>query len=249
MRVKCKSCGAAIPAADVNIDRMVAKCAQCDAVFGISSFIRDGQGETRVRAEVPLPKGMEILRGDEPPEARPVGYREGAATRPTLSLVRRWFKPLQHIFTFLFSLIWCSFLVFWYTMAAAGQAPLLFFLFPLIHVAVGIFLFYTSLAGFLNKTYIEVDGERIRVRHAPLPWIGGKELPSQNVRQLYCTSRTRRTKNGGSSTTYNVQVALHSGRPVDLLTKLGDLDQALFIEQEIERALGIEDEPMPGEVK
>ena len=39
MRVSCKSCGAAIPAANLNLDRMVAKCGACHAVF---AFAVDG---------------------------------------------------------------------------------------------------------------------------------------------------------------------------------------------------------------
>ena len=39
MRVSCKSCGAAVPAANLNLDRMVAKCGACHAVF---AFAVDG---------------------------------------------------------------------------------------------------------------------------------------------------------------------------------------------------------------
>ena len=47
---------------------------------------------------------------------------------------------------------------------------------------------------------------------------------------------------------YELHVALADGSSMPLLKKLPELNQALFIEQQIESALGIDDVGMPGEV-
>ena len=39
MKLFCPDCGGPIPAADVNLDRMAAKCGRCDAVFGFADVV------------------------------------------------------------------------------------------------------------------------------------------------------------------------------------------------------------------
>jgi hypothetical protein len=115
-------------------------------------------------------------------------------------------------------------------------------------LAVGVGLTYFTLAGFLNQTTIEVDTFRLSIRHGPLPWFGNCTLPAAEIGQLYCQERTRRQNNGGSSTTYSVSAVTKGGRQVKLVSTLEDQDQALFIEQQIEQYLGIEDRPVGGEL-
>ena len=59
MQLHCPYCGHAIPAADVNLDRMVAKCASCSAVFGFEDQVDAAPAAPRKLA-VPLPKGIAV---------------------------------------------------------------------------------------------------------------------------------------------------------------------------------------------
>ena len=170
-----------------------------------------------------------------------------------LEIRRRWFS-LVNIFTAVFAVFWCGFLVVWYTMLgsfSSGDNPgggflLIFYLFPLIHVAVGVWLLYSSLCGFLNKTLIRADWENLSIRHYPLPWAGNKVIPKQEVKQLYVKRRESRGR-GGTSVTYEVRLLTQSGSDIKLLTGLPNEEQARFIEQEVERYLQIENIPVRGE--
>ena len=80
MKIACKSCGARVPADDVNIDNMLAKCRQCDAVFDISNQVHgreqqpsaplmDAPSMHRRRPQVPLPPGIQVTRSGQAPGA------------------------------------------------------------------------------------------------------------------------------------------------------------------------------------
>jgi hypothetical protein len=147
---------------------------------------------------------------------------------------------------------WCGFLFMWYSMAFAfgsafGREFAFVTLFPLIHVAVGVGITYTALAGWINRTRITVDQGRISVRHGPLPWLGNKDLDGSNVKQLYSKEKVSRGRNS-STTTYEVHALTASGKNEKLLSGLETSEQALYIEQEIERYFRIEDAPVRGQI-
>lgn len=101
----------------------------------------------------------------------------------------------------------------------------------------GIFV-YCVLAGLLNASYIEIHPERLAARHGPLPWPGGLGLPAAEVIQLYCKRYTHHGKRTHHHH-YEVRVQLKDGADRKLLGGLQTAEQALYIEQEIERRLGL----------
>ncbi len=227
MKLLCPSCGAQIRADDMNLDRMVAKCRDCHAVF---DFVPEGRAaSSRQRAAVTMPKSIRI-----------------DAMGPELTLSRRWFSA-KFVFLIVFCAFWNLFLVFWYTMAFATDAPLLFKLFPLIHVSVGVGLTYFTACGLLNTTRVVVSGENLVVRHGPLPWPGARDVPTRDLAQLFTVEKVTQTKNG-QSREYRVDARLRGGGDVKIVSGLPDVEQALFIEQQLEMHLGIRDEPVAGEV-
>ena len=154
---------------------------------------------------------------------------------------------LLNLFLGVFALGWNGFLVFFFSMAAKGGAPSVFYLFPLIHVAVGLGIGYAALAGFVNSTTVRIGKGVLRIRHGPLPWLGNRDLRGAEIDQLYCASKTSSSKNG-TSTTYDVRAVLRSGKTLHLLRGLTEVEQALYVEQRVERALGIKHLPEAGEV-
>jgi hypothetical protein len=120
--------------------------------------------------------------------------------------------------------------------------------FPLIHLAVGVLLTYTVLAMYLNRTVLEISEGRLTVRHGPLPWPGNRALDVSEVEQLYCQEKVSRNRQGAASSTYTVSALLKGGRRVPLLDSLPRRDDALFVEQLVEKYLGIDDRPVGGEL-
>ncbi len=169
MQICCKSCDRIIPAADVNIERAIAKCSDCDAVFSFADQL--DQRSAIERGEVVLPRSMDLQSG-----------------RGGLRISRRWFGP-QVIFLAFFCLFWDGFLVFWYAMALAGPGPevdaggppLMMLVFPLLHVGVGVGLTYYVIAAFLNRTIVRVEAGTLSVTHGPVPWQVNKSLHARLV--------------------------------------------------------------------
>jgi len=168
-----------------------------------------------------------------------------------LHIVRKWFG-FKFVLLTLVVIAWDAFLINWYASAFASPFQdafdLMFVLFPLVHVAVGIGLTYYTLAGYLNRTFIDVDFNSITIRHAPIPFLGNKKIPSKTIRQLYCK---RDDFPGGHRTNraFAVHAITSERRNIKLLSGLDTSEQALFIEQEIEKFLNIEDKPVKGEIR
>lgn len=162
----------------------------------------------------------------------------------SLEITVRWFKWAA-IFLVFFCIAWDSFLFFWY--ANTGM-PFIFYLFPIVHVAVGVGLTYYTIALFINKTHLSIDPTQIRIQHSPLPWIGGKTIDATEITQLYVREQTRHNK-GSVSYSYELRAKLKNGRSTVLVgsTILSNPDDAQFLEEKIEHFLKIKDEPVKGE--
>jgi hypothetical protein len=236
MQLSCEVCHAPLRPEDVRLDIAVAKCHSCNAVYDLSGRKARGlpassQARPKLtRAKAPLPSKFKV-------------EDDGGATRITW----RWFNPLQHIFMLFFCIAWDGFLVMWYGIAFAAGGPLIMKIFPLVHVAVGVGLTYSTITGFLNRTTVEVSRTRLTIRHGPLPWVGNRDVPGRQFTQLY-GEETAKTNKGSTTYTYDLIALDREGRKIKLLSGLTEKDQVLYLEQTLERRLGIEDEPVAGEV-
>ena len=158
----------------------------------------------------------------------------------------RWFSP-AFVFVALFAFLWDIFLVFWYSIAAAQDAPLMMMLFPIAHILVGIGITYLALAGFFNKTFILIAQGTLTIRHAPFPWFGNKALLAADITQLYSRERVVRSRNG-TMLKYQLNAITRENKTIELLSNLTTPAQVRFLEQSIEAHLGIKDVPIEGEM-
>ena len=233
MQLRCKNCGRDISAEDVNIERLFAKCRSCNAVFRFAEDMgdRDAAAPTPlgIRPRVPLPRGIAA-------EDRGRG----------LLLTRRWFNA-RVIFLVLFCVVWDGFLFTWFIAASKEGALPIMALFPIIHVIVGAGITYFTAASIVNTSFIEVERGTVSIRHGPLPWFGNRTIRSADLEQLYTEQRYHRTKHGGYYT-YDLRAVTRGGGRIKLLSGLVDPAQALYLEQEIERCLKIEDRHVVGEM-
>lgn len=262
MRLNCPACQAAIPPAEINLPTSTAKCA-CGEVFrftpppaprppaGFASQAAPPIAPTPsggpVPPAMPVHPGMTHDAWGKMPVQMPAGF-DVRQRGDGVVVTRRWFS-LKYVVLVLFCLFWDGFLFHWYSRGIGSGAPLIFLLFPLIHVAVGVALTYTTIAGFVNKTDIALTGGRLSVRHYPLWWPGAKTIAATSIAQLYCEEREHRTRRGNTTLTYSVHAILHGGSRIPIITDMEQPNHAAFIEQELERALGIQDRPVAGEMR
>ncbi len=232
MKLYCKECGSLIPADDMNIATMTAKCGKCNSVFSFSDKIggeSSFEDKSARRASVPLPKGI-------------VAEEQNGKLHISL----KWFRWTNLFLTF-FTIFWDCFTIVWFGISISNGA---YFMLPFgsLHAAVGLFLTYTVLANHINKTSITVDRENVSVKIGPLPWPGNHLIKSSDVTQLYSKSVITRNRNSESEH-FEVHAVLKNRTHLCLAKTLEEMEQAFYIEQKIEDFLKIEDEPVRGEIK
>jgi hypothetical protein len=230
MIIKCQHCGKSIAAENINIQSAIAKCGGCGAVFGFADKVPGSASAGAMKRTVEMPRGYKL---------------ENAGA--DLVITRRWLS-WKYLALLGFCVFWDGFLIVWYFIAFTKGGPLVMKLFPVIHVGVGVFLTYTTLAGFLNSTKITVNTAEIGVSHYPLPWPGNRVVQRTEIEQLFCEEKLNRSRNGASYA-YNLSAVLAGGRRLKLVAGLDTPENALFLEQKIEGFLGIADRPVAGEMR
>lgn len=232
--LQCPSCASPLQARDVDLGRRVVKCAHCGVLMTLPEPAMDAAGSSaetgwRPRSEVPLPASIRVKQAAD-----------------AVIIRRRWFSA-PAILLAVFCVFWDGFLVFWYGMAFHSGAPLVAKLFPLIHVSVGVGLTYFCLASLFNSTLIRLTWKEMSIRHGPVPWPGNQAIPRAEIDQLYCVRKERRGKYG-PVITFEVWLKTSTAVTRKLLGAGLTEQQALALEQQIERALGIPDRAVPGEI-
>lgn len=236
MQVICPRCSQPIPTEDVNVARVVAKCRACGAVFNFEDQLSlpKPTGLSPIR-RVALPPGVELSVKERSPGDP---YRAGASSAGELTLSWRWFTT-GAIGELFFITVWFGFLGFWYKTAFDGRAPWIFFVFPLIHVGVGLVVLHRVVAAFFNRTTVRIAEGRLTIHHAPIPTFSNRDIPLHELRQLFTVTK----KGSKGDPTYEVHATTTVGPTVKLVTGLKDMQQAAFLEATIEDHLGIEDDP------
>ena len=238
MQVQCPNCGTMLRSDDMNLATMAAKCRRCDSLLDLKPLLSTAGAD-----------GHRTPAAERPIIPTPPGFRI-AETQLGLRIVRRWFASGLFM-SALFCIAWDSFLVFWYYMAFTQPGPgpwnWIMIIFPVGHVAVGIGVTYSTLAGFVNDTRISVEDGQLTVRHGPLPWPGNRSFQTVDIDQLFTEQNTHRAK-GGQTFTYRLCAVMKDGRKEVVLSGSDEIDHILFLEQRLEAELGIKDRPVAGEV-
>jgi hypothetical protein len=216
----CIHCQAVIDPATVDMERELATCGRCGRLMDLRN-----------------------LRAAAAPVARPSGPRN----RPTLELPmgmsvetgagvvirRRWLRRKHWFLLVLFGPPAAYVAYLWATVGAS------------VWLVIGTLFVvswnYNLVVMFVNSTVLSVDANRVLVRHGPLPSLFGRSttIERSDITQLYSA------KYGAL---YAVEAKLKSGKTQRLVAPLVAPEQALFIEQQVERALGLKDVAVAGEL-
>lgn len=219
----CKQCNTKLPTEHTDQAQHTVTCPECNAVLPLESSTEAKVVSSPRWSTMQMPKGVAVESSED-----------------ELIIRRRWIAP-YHIFLGIVALVWNYIALS--ILFTSGYWLAVF----VPHVWVGFGLAYYSLSRILNSTVISVDSNRLKIRHGPIPAWGNKTLDPIILRQLYSKERKHRHKNSVSYS-YEVHMFTWDGRNQILLKKLDTPEQALFIEQEIERFLHIKDEPVAGEL-
>ena len=116
----------------------------------------------------------------------------------------------------------------------------------LLVAALTLLMVYSNIAHVTNTTTVRLGREMLTVRHGPLPWSGNVDLPTPEIRQLFCEETIRRLGRRIPVPSYGLYAVMADGRKVKVLSLLDFPDVPLYLEQRLERRLRIENEPVQG---
>jgi len=121
-----------------------------------------------------------------------------------------------------------------------------------VHIGVGVWLLLSQLSKFINSTFITVDEHYLTIDHRPIssPWFPNQKIPVKDISQVFVKKKNSGSVNGVPTFGYSV-IAIEKKwkREIPLIEGMKNPDKALFIEQEIEYFLGIEDRKVAGEIR
>jgi len=234
LELSCQECGQPIANSDININSTLAKCSNCGTVH----FIEDKDfflGDRHGRPEMMIPEGTEVLHLPSSLDIRIRKYH--ASSKSGLA-----FKSI-------FTLMWNVILfVFVGSMIASGVGAGV--LFVGAHLAVGVVMLVNLLETVINYTDVVVDDHNLEISSKPISgfWNRPKVIPKRDIEQIYVSRYVSSKVNGQPNYAYGLYAILRNGKKLELIKGMNKQTQ-LYIEQELERYLGIEDRTVRGAIK
>lgn len=238
-KLSCPECQSAITPDQININMLLAKCNTCGTVFSFEDRATTALEAVPARPSLPVKD-----RGDIP---MPPGIK-AQALLSELNIEIRWRNRVHGFLTF-FTVIWNIFVIPFAIFAImSGEFQMLLFL--SLHLLVGVGLLYTLIANLVNTTTIQVTNQQLFIEHAPLPipFRGNREANARDIRQLYVEEYVASRTNGRPDFRYALHARFHSGKRLQLMKGLKNPEEGLYIEQQIERFLDIQDAPEAKEI-
>lgn len=216
-KINCPSCNAKTPAENINITDKIAKCMSCDVVFPIQETIEGFLKKKNTKQEVIRPEGVEIFKYEDELDL---------SINQPLTLV----DALPFIFIPLLPII---ITLAYYTKEISIYGPLIAWAISMIPII-------NIINRHRHKIHINVDDQYLDVQWRPNKLIRNKRYAIDEIDQIY-------TKGGsGTNIVYMITNGIEGQKHVRLLW-VDSLSKARFIEQEIERHLGIKDREIPEE--
>ena len=230
MDYRCPRCSSPIAAARVDAARHIATCAACGNLVDLASQV-DAPAASRG-----APAGASSAAAPPPKQRPPVQLPAGMSMTPIaqgLVLTRRWLRG-KH-FVMLAVLMPLTVALAWQWQSRGFEVWMGFAAFFLMSWD------FMLVSMFVNTTTITVREREIDVRHGPLPSLFHRpqRVAVAEVEQLFAAP---------FGALFEVGVVLRDKTRLPLVRPVASEEQALFVEQQIERRLGLTDVHIAGEL-
>lgn len=227
MRFKCLNCGQTISDTDTDARTSVTKCPGCGKLFLKKDLLQS------------MPAAFLMPEVDKP------GRFSVKLECDDTVISFRWFSFDTVILLFFclivdyFAVFVCSNLFKTFPLMLKNATPLPFMVFAgmigLFPAVIGTVLTYYIAAGFVNRTFIRLSRGGLTIRSGPLPWHGDRAFLKSDLDRLSCEEK--RTRKGGRY--YQVLAVMRDGSDVTLPLRFYAQEEALFIEQQAAKVLGL----------
>lgn len=196
MQIKCPQCGALIPAENINIQEMLAKCSECHHVF---AFNRSAIARKSAPRKLKPPKRMFLQERDAGLE---LSYSR------VFGPAQKFGGIMSLFFLVVYSVIFIG--------GSRGGAPPLF----LLVVGLAILLFiYLEAVVLSTITRFYVDDDELTISRGPLPF-PFREDKTLDVRDIVRIFQNRAIETGFFYPTHNLYAELRDGERVLLVPSL-----------------------------
>ncbi|MBX2874704.1 MAG: hypothetical protein KTR30_21455 [Saprospiraceae bacterium] len=221
-KIGCPNCGSDVPASDLNINDKIAKCGNCNVVFSFQKEVRELEVAEQVasKPEIIRPEGIDIFHFEEEMDI-------------TMD------QPISVPEVLLGSLVPFIGLLFILAYFASDKE------FPLWLALMGGVASFLSILNLVNrsnhKIFINIDDRFLSIKRRPKKFIQDQQYNISEIDQLYLRVI------GGYHHIYMLVNGPGGQKHVKLVSNLQSTSKARFLEQEIERKLGIKDRRVPEE--
>jgi hypothetical protein len=250
--LSCDTCGRLILAEDVNLQNMVAKCRNCNAVFSFAPAQADLSKSSIMETVQAMMKEANREEGSilqRPKDGRKIEMPKGVITERDFGELRfiiPWRNTRRWGFFLLFTIVWNAILTP-IVLVGIATGEWMVLLFTSIHIIIGVsFLMYT-LGLMFNKTNIVVTSQGIDITNGPIPipFNPNRFMAVRDIEQLFVEEYVPSKTNGRPDYTYAVTALTTSAERQRLVGGFSQSGHALYLEQEIETFLGIENRAVP----
>ncbi|HPF39232.1 MAG TPA: hypothetical protein P5081_10415 [Phycisphaerae bacterium] len=213
---------------------MSARCSICSVSIGLGELL--DKDATRARASEPIEDGREA---PETPKRIRRWVSDGE-----LKIVFRWYHLVFWWFI-IGGLVWNGFTIH-ILVSAAHRGTLPFtILSTCAHSTAGVFIMVFAILGLVNRTEVDINGERISVRVGPIRLRKRIRVNVHDIRQLYC--RRKEGTIGSLIGAFELVAIREDNSPVCLVDCFAEAEELRCIERAIERHLGLPDRRVEGE--
>lgn len=235
MHLNCPDCNHSFQTEDKAVVVTVIKCKSCNNIFEYTDQLK--------AAGLPIPykkkSGIIISKGIEMNQLK-----------EEMEIKIDW-NEVTSSFSIWFGIYWNLFLLFVTYLLVTGDSDvkLFFALFLIPFYLVGIKFIYRILVYLYNTTFITVNKEMINVEHTPINFYLFKDhhLMTHAIEQLFVRKEQIGEKGNEHVYAWCVDVEMKDGEMITLMKDLKEEKYAFYIEQEIEKYLGIKDRSVPND--
>lgn len=218
-KVCCPSCEKDITADHLNIQDKIGKCIDCNVVFPFDDQLKGfNHGSQKLKQEILRPEGIELF-----------SYKD------ELELSFRASASVMDIFVFIFG--------FMHVFPLLGVGLEKGLAVPIIMAAaLSLFLLLYLIMRWTQKKYVTINERHVIIESKPKFLSRFKSFDTRDINQIY----VYKNPNGSY---WELKMILDEGKGQKhiKLTTLNSASKAKFLEQEIERHLGIQDVEVPEE--
>ncbi len=224
-KIFCPSCATEVPATNLNINDKIAKCGACNVVFSFQETVNNlFTNPSKVKQEIIRPEGIDLFYFKEELDIT----------------IQQPYSGLEFLMAF------CGLLFgFLFTMIAikkGGSFPPMAAIFFWLMTAYPI---YSWSRHAKNKIYININERLLNIEWRPKKGTKDQSYNLQDIDQLYI----RKNANSGLFDVQMIVNGIEGQKHIRLIPSLDNLSKARYLEQEIEKHLGIIDREVLEEIK